>query len=795
MRAGEPDASRSPSPPHQWDPALAVAVAVLTTAAPLAIGSVHPWTQLALSAAALGVTAAYVARRGRHGVRVVPFARLLALAAALTAAQLMPLPAPLVHLLSPRAYELRRAVSDAAWMPLTVDVPATALALERALACLGLLLVTGGVVRSRRITRRLLWLFAVGGAAFALFAFVQRAVGAEAIYGLYRPRSTPGFGFFGSFVDVNHAASIFALTALVAAGLAVELRGARRFLVLACALVTTAALLFSRSRGGIVGFAAGGLLLAAVLLGRAFGRARGVASSAVMLLVAVSVALWAGEGLRARFVPATTSQLWSNQKTRGWIDGIKLAGGYALTGVGRGAFEAPLRAYRDRNEGVRLVYPENFVVQYAAEWGVVATAALLVLGLWSTRRVVTRAHELTPALMGAGSGVLAVAVHELMDFGTEMPGVAFPTVVALGLVAGRVAARDRQCPRVAPQRSLPVLGAWAASGLLALWAAPRTLDADDLALATATHRAATHVAPGTAITPPDPALEAALAAAMVRHPADDYLELLAARDAIARHDPRAMKHLNRALELHPANWQAHQLAARLLASVGHPAQAAIEYRLAIENGLSPDYVELLRVLGRFVLDAVPQDPARLVELARSLANIGRADEAQSACQRAADLAPKRETVLAACVNVALALDSPPLLAPTAKALADEAGDAESFTLAARALMRVGQPAASAALIARGIQRHPGDGNLVLVGARLRIDAGDLAGARALLSRSGERGYSLVERLKIEGLLAETAERAGDSEAAVLARARARLLEMRLRETSYGMGNPGQEEHP
>jgi O-antigen ligase/tetratricopeptide (TPR) repeat protein len=761
---GAPPGDRS----HDWDSALAAAVAALATMAPLAIGSVHPWTQVVLSAAALGVTTVYVLRRGRHGVRLVPFARLLALAAAVTALQLVPLPAPLVHLLSPNAWALRRAVGTPAWMPLTVDVPATLLALARALACLGLLAVTGGLARSRRTSQRLLWLLTLLGGGFALLALCQRAGDVQAIYGFYQPRSQPGFGIFGSFVDVNHAAALLGLLALTAAGVGVEQRGLRRGLALACAALATTALLVSTSRGGLIGFAAGGLVLAAILLGRAFGRARGLASALLLMLVAVAVALWAGEGLRARFLPAATSQLWSNQKTRGWADGLRLAAHYPWTGVGRGAFEAPLRAYRAGNEGVRLVYPENFVVQYAAEWGLVATVALLLVGAWSWRRVVVRTHALAAGQVGAAAGVVAVVVHELMDFGTEMPGVALPAVVALGLVAGRAVARDPHCPRLPLRKSLPIVGAWVLASGASAWAASRTLDEDDLRL----QQLARSGAP----------VEPALATAIARHPADHFLELLAAREALQRHDARAMHHLNRAIELYPADWQAHQLAARLLAAVGRPQQAALEYRQALATGLQPDYGEMTRVLGHFIVDAVPQEPARLVELGRSLAAIGHLPDALVACARAPEQALRREPTLAACVTMALELELPALILPTAKALAAEATEAGSYGLAARGLAAAGQPDAAAALIVRGLRQHGDNAALVLVGAQLRLDAGDLSGASALLTHGGD--FTLAERQKMEELLVTVAERAGDSETAVLARARARLIARRIRETSF-----------
>src|SRR6185437_5726305 len=94
-------------------------------------------------------------------------------------------------------------------------------------------------------------------------------------------------------------------------------------------------------------------------------------------------------------------------------------------------------------------------------------------------------------------------------------------------------------------------------------------------------------------------------AAIRRHPADDYLELVAARAALRDDPTTAMHDLNRALRLHPTNWQAHRLAARLLLASGHPAQAALEYRLALASGMVLDLNELTRLLAGHVVEAVP----------------------------------------------------------------------------------------------------------------------------------------------------------------------------------------------
>jgi tetratricopeptide (TPR) repeat protein len=753
------------SPPTRYEPLLIYGVAVIACAAPLAIGSVHPTTQLIMSAATLLLACGYVASRGRYGVRVTPFVAVAALGALLTAAQLVPLPGGLVRLLSPHAWEIRRDVDQAALLPLTLDVPATLLALLRALACFGLLVVTVGVARRRGAARRLAYALAALGAGMALIAFVQRALNVNAILGIYEPRSAPGFGFFGTFVDVNHTASIVELGALAAIGLALEVEGQRRGLFVAAATLSAAALLYSTSRGGLLGFGVGSFFLSTVLLARRFGVVRAVGGALVILLVAATVTLWTSEGLRQRFLPASTATLWRNQKTRGWRDGMRMTRDYFWTGVGRGAFEAPLSAYRDDDEGIRLVYPESFPVQLASEWGAPASLAFFALALFAVRRTAPGMKDLGPGVLGVAAGAIAVVVHELMDFGTEMPGVAFPLVVAVGVVVGRATAKAAKPRRLHWQTTAPIAAAWMLALAGGAWAAHRTLDADDRRLQVA-------VAAGGAD-------EAELRRAIQRHPADDYLEVLAAHRALRLHDPSAMAHLNRALRLHRGNWPAHQLAGRLLAGIGRRSQAALEYRLAIQYGLNEDDGELVRLLGGYIIDAVPQQPHELLALAHRLLGIERPREAAAAAQRAVDLAEGREPILAERVKVFLELNANLLLPAAARALAAEATDGQSFALAARGLAAGGQRTEALTLLDRARKMHSGDATLVLLTARLRADGGDLAGARVLLDRADVVGFTLAERKQAEELLAEIAERAGDLDTAVLARARARMIAHQL----------------
>lgn len=749
------------------DALFGVTAACIAAAAGLLIGGAHAATQVALSTALLLLAAAFVMTRGARGFRVVPFCALFAAFVALDLLQLVPLPAPLVHLLSPLAYETRSAVTDRRLMPLTLDVTATALAMARAFACLGIFVVVAGVSRSRRVATRILMVLALYGAVEAIIALVQRATNATAILGLYVPRSMSGLGVFGTFVDSNHTASVLTIGAMAAIGMALQTSGARRALLIGCAVVATGVTVATGSRGGVLGLAAGGFLIGVVHLVRRKGILQGTVMALATLALFAATVLWSSDALRARMLTGSSRQLVENQKTRGWLDGLRMAVDYRWTGVGRGALEAPLRAYRSDDEEVRLVYVENFVVQSAAEWGLVATAALFVAAALAMRRTLRHDDVLDPPTIGALAAVVAVVVHELMDFGTELPGVALPATVALGVLVGTAVRREEGARRVRPAWSVPVGAAWVAALLLAGWASSRTLDADDDRL----HDAVT----AKRATAP------MLAAAIARHPADDYLELLAAEEAMARRDPSAMRYVNRAMLLHPTSWRGHLLAAHLLVALGRRPQAAIEYGLAERYGLLLEDRKLVALLGTDVVETVERKPAALLALADRMIVIGRLPEAEAAWARALELSDAREPVLEAELRAAGATHDAKVIGRHAAALLHEATSVGSFLAVAQALADTGEPAKASEVVDRAVKLHPADATLIIGGARLKLAAGQPEAAKALLLGSDHRAFTLEQRRDTQQLLATIADRGGDVEGAVIARARAQLLERQIRE--------------
>jgi hypothetical protein len=426
---------------------------------------------------------------------------------------------------------------------------------------------------------------------------------------------------------------------------------------------------------------------------------------------------------------------------------------------------------------VRLVYPEDLVLQIASEWGTPVSVALMILGFLAAASLVRALRHLEPITVAAAAAVTGVLVHELADFGLELPGVAFMTAIALGVVVGRAQKwATRLSVRVSPRQWAAAGAAWVLALAGAAWAAGHTLDVD-----TARMVAATDAKPSAL-----PSVRPTLRATSSRHPADDTLELLAARLEMriggAETASLAMHHLNRALLLHPANWQGHRMAARLLAAVGRRSQAALEYRLAFQYGMTPDFSELERVLGVAAVDAVPQTPENLLGLARYLVAHHAPAGVDAAGRRAVELSGNDELVLLAQLELVQQLGNAALVAPAARAVLAVASMPSSFAAAAKALDGVKDATGADAAIATGLKAHP-DPSLTLLGTRMRLDRGDLDGARALIASA--TNLTLADRKRMEEFLAELADRSGDPAGAARARARARAIDRALKETAPG----------
>jgi O-antigen ligase/tetratricopeptide (TPR) repeat protein len=601
---------------HHQHPALRLAeglLCALVVLLPLLIGGVHP--PVLLGASVLGAIAlgGVLVGRGGDGV-VVPAAAVALLGAVLfSLLTVVPLPAAIVGWLSPKARWWAELPPDAAplWIRLSLDAPATWLEVARLGGLIAILLAAATLARRPEPTRRLTKALALAGVAVALVSWLHMAAGVSQLYGVYPFRFVDWP--LTTFINANHAASLALISTLAATGLSWSAQGWRTRLGWGvAALLGVALAVHTKSVAGITSLLLALVLFAVLTVQRRREVSRPLfALGAVLSLLAVSgIAIGIGGSELSGIIADSGAS-----KLRPWGPTLQLIREHWLTGVGRGAFFAAYPPYAPPRSLTTVTHPENFVLQWLAEWGVpVALGVFAALGLtlWRAWRRRTGADEAAAvwhdALLAAVVGVL---IHDLADFGLEFAGVGVPFIVALGLVAGRTAGAVRW--RV---------GAWAIAGGagvmavgVAIFALPQLVDREIPAL---------HARQQTLDVE---GLNREYRALHQRHPADPMVVIDGSNALLHRFADAtlplperlksmdyALRFLSRAQELSQQD-QPHLSLAWAFARLGRRSQAFTELRLAYAASMKASAIDQA-----LTYEATPEELASFpVALARSRA--------------------------------------------------------------------------------------------------------------------------------------------------------------------------------
>src|SRR5262249_21185172 len=274
----------------------------------------------------------------------------------------------------------------------------------------------------------------VGVAALlqAVFGLAQASVAPHSIYG----RSTAWMtSSFGSFINHNHFAGYAELGALVCLGLCAErLRrdpevSARALLWAGAAGLVALARLASGSRGGVVGLAAGLLVFALVRTGRLSLRRGAFAVAAVAAGGLVLALLVLPAGARERVAAAATDGS-AAYRLRLSAASLRLAAAHPLLGAGLGSFEDAVTAYKKADGDVRSPPAENDALEFVAEAGLAGPAALAFA---VSRLLAPRSSS--PLADGALAAAVALGVHSLCDFNLRVPATALAFAAVLAVVS------------------------------------------------------------------------------------------------------------------------------------------------------------------------------------------------------------------------------------------------------------------------------------------------------------------------------------------------------------------------
>lgn len=591
--------------PGQWLFARAP-VWLLVFAAPLLGGSAdRPYTLVlaGLCAGSAIYSAAAASRRGtdqRQSLRVSWFALVILVAALATLLQCVPLPPGVRAWLAPGTDQTLRlglaplggvlATTATRALPLSVDPSASLNEVARLLGYLCALLALSLQLRHRGDGHRL-------GLLVSLSAGSVAALGLLAALGvpLPPPLGVPAEGatralFPAALYNSNHMAAlmgigaILTLSILLSHGPGTPATKWRALLTAQLALLNVT-LVGTLSRAGILVGVLGQLLV----LWRAF-RPRPTSAHSNTNRPRVALLLWpllallavsgflllhqtAHDSLLLRLSATQRRELLlPGSKVFAWFEALPLLRGHLVLGVGRGAFENAFQGLHRLSGQTRFVYLENEWLQAVIDWGVpIAGLLLLLLGLAAhsaykgLQRRKNAGHR-TLLREAALIALLAVALHNLLDFNLQVGGVVLPVLALTAMV---------EQPRwQLPTRWLALLGA--TTLVLAIWVL-RTCpshDEDGAALAQAVRDPQ---------VPTSQVLTQGQGMAQ-RHLLDSHLFTLVAARLWREQRPETTAWLNRALCVNPREPFAQLLVAELLWSQNRRDQALPVLRQAISDG-------------------------------------------------------------------------------------------------------------------------------------------------------------------------------------------------------------------
>jgi O-antigen ligase len=278
-----------------------------------------------------------------------------------------------------------------------------------------------------------------------------------------------GWRASGFFICPNHTACFFAITLLLAAGMLLFGRfgATRKVALIGFIAATLLGIVITGSRGGMLGLAIGGFVLAllALLVWRNYYMWRWWKTLLICVgLVLVAVAglvfvqrLPVAAGIVARFKNAPADMNW---RLEAWQLGLRQWKENPVLGAGAGTFVQYARTHRPMTKQADLVKVHNDFIETGSEYGAVGVALLLFCLGTHFRRWWISFHYLAfqrlPTSGGAGSNALAMNLGALaavlavmgaacFDFNMQIPGVAVVAAFAFAILSspGPVERRTR----------------------------------------------------------------------------------------------------------------------------------------------------------------------------------------------------------------------------------------------------------------------------------------------------------------------------------------------------------------
>ncbi len=592
------------TPRGRWDPWVEGLLATIVIGSVLAVGTVHTPTLMVVASLSIGtcVLAMRMYRREQgHWPVTLPAVGIAALGV-WTALQAVPMPAWLLARISPNNAVVWAHALDAlgeagpSWVTLSLDPGATWIEVLKAITYVGVA-TTAAVVSSRRGSVFGVALVFLAAIAAGLTTVLHGLAGMDKVFGLYAPVNHFAPWHIGPLLNSNHLAGYLNLGALCGLGLLLMQRPKVHPGIIGVGVAGVAAVsVAAASRGAIVLLPVGMAITVLLLRSRSSRHGGSVSRRALNLLTLVTAA-----GTMVLAALGMTTSQWDElaSKDLSKLEILKwarpLIKDHWLLGIGRGSFETVYPAYKTMSGYGLWTHPENIVVQWASEWGVVVALLAAAFFVWLMRPKRLGATRSAVAA-GAWAGIVVLVVQNAVDFSLEMPSVAIAVVTLIGSLWGDT-----------NRRGVESLGksrrAWMTAGLGELWGRVRKNIAVRRGLPVGYVIAGVFVL-GMVASQGMPAAEVMrermheldkgptmtkdefrpiVRNAMLRHPADPYFPLIGAVWALRSKQDNPIPYVQRALERSRVYGRAHLLMAGILFAQHVDNQALLELKFATRD--------------------------------------------------------------------------------------------------------------------------------------------------------------------------------------------------------------------
>ena len=341
-------------------------------------------------------------------------------------------------------------------------------------ACIGVFLVMTNACTEWAQLRRACGVIAVSSFLLVVVALMQKFSGADKIFWFHTPRY--GGAIFGPFTNRNHfaahASMVFGLTLglfLVAVGTLEARRfadwrervvwfsgrqGVRIVLLGFAAGLAGATLCVTLSRGGVTSLVGAIGIVALFALFRKSSR-KGLKKAGAIAAVVLAGVLWLGWApvvARLGTLASAAADPLKNSRIVAARDTLGIFRKLPLAGCGFGSFQHVFPMFQSKEiQSLRWTHTHNDYVQLLAEGGIVGTLlvvlAAILYGATAGKQFSGTAREGRLMVQGTAIGIMAVALHSLVDYGLHKPANAFLFAALCGALMAAVHLRKEAAQR------------------------------------------------------------------------------------------------------------------------------------------------------------------------------------------------------------------------------------------------------------------------------------------------------------------------------------------------------------